>query len=172
MIAAAAAAASLAGSASGGAKAKGAAFNVQGREVAFAKGGVIEPFAKGGVIEPFAKGGVLEQVTPFAKGGVLEPFAKGGVLEQVTPFAVGGVVNSPTLFPMAGNKTGLMGEAGPEAIMPLTRTPNGDLGVKMVGGGASTNVINNVTNINMTVKTQDANSFRQSKRQIMQDLNR
>ena len=184
LIAAAAAAASLAGSASGGAKAKGAAFNVQGREVAFAKGGVIEPFAKGGVLEqvtPFAKGGVLEPfakggvLEPFAKGGVLEqvtPFAKGGVLEQVTPFAVGGVVNSPTLFPMAGNKTGLMGEAGPEAIMPLTRTPNGDLGVKMVGGGASTNVINNVTNINMTVKTQDANSFRQSKRQIMQDLNR
>ena len=47
---------------------------------------------------------------------------------NVIPFAYGGIYNSPTLFPMA-NGMGLMGEAGPEAIMPLTRI-NGKLGVQ------------------------------------------
>lgn len=52
---------------------------------------------------------------------------------RLMPFANGGVVSSPTLFPMA-NGTGLMGEAGPEAIMPLKRGPNGKLGVEASGG--------------------------------------
>jgi hypothetical protein len=56
------------------------------------------------------------------------------------PFADG----SPTTFPMAGGKTGLMGEAGPEAIMPLKRGANGKLGVQMEGGGGDTiNVVQN-----------------------------
>jgi hypothetical protein len=62
-------------------------------------------------------------------------FAKGGVFQSgnVIPFAHGGVVNRPTLFPMARG-AGLMGEAGPEAILPLRRDAQGRLGV---GGGAS-----------------------------------
>ena len=56
---------------------------------------------------------------------------------QVKAFATGGVVGSPTFFPMSGGKTGLMGEAGPEAIMPLKRGSNGKLGVQMEGGGGS-----------------------------------
>jgi len=57
-------------------------------------------------------------------------FAKGGAFENgVQKFASGGIVNQPTLFPTARGM-GLMGEAGDEAIMPLTRTRNGDLGVK------------------------------------------
>lgn len=51
---------------------------------------------------------------------------------QIRPFANGGVVTAPTLFPMA-NGAGLMGEAGPEAIMPLKRGPNGKLGVEASG---------------------------------------
>jgi len=47
-------------------------------------------------------------------------------------------VGGPTMFPMNGGKTGLMGEAGPEAIMPLKRGANGKLGVEASGGGAST----------------------------------
>jgi len=47
---------------------------------------------------------------------------------QVIPFAAGGIVNSPTLFALRGG-TGLMGEAGPEAIMPLARGADGKLGV-------------------------------------------
>lgn len=70
----------------------------------------------------------------FADGGVFQ----GGSLKA---FASGGVVSSPTLFPMA-NGTGLMGEAGPEAIMPLKRTASGALGVISQGGGGQ---VNNVT---------------------------
>lgn len=66
--------------------------------------------------------------------------ADGNVFQngRIKPFANGGVVNKPTVFPMA-NGTGLMGEAGPEAIMPLTRK-NGKLGVQ--GSGITVNVIN------------------------------
>ena len=64
---------------------------------------------------------------------------------QIQAYANGGVVNSPTFFGMSGNKTGLMGEAGPEAIMPLKRGSNGKLGVQMEGnsGGVTTNVVQN-----------------------------
>ncbi|WP_246692034.1 hypothetical protein [Methylobacterium sp. WL1] len=66
--------------------------------------------------------------TGFARGGVFQ----GG---QVQPFAAGGVVAAPTYFPMA-NGTGLMGEAGPEAILSLNRGPDGRLGVAAGGGAA------------------------------------
>jgi lambda family phage tail tape measure protein len=51
---------------------------------------------------------------------------------HVAKYARGGIVDKPTIFPMA-NGAGLMGEAGAEAIMPLTRI-NGDLGVKAQTG--------------------------------------
>ncbi|MEY8143015.1 hypothetical protein [Falsihalocynthiibacter sp. CO-5D18] len=57
---------------------------------------------------------------------------------RITAFASGGVVNGPTFFPMNGPKTGLMGEAGPEAIMPLTRI-GGKLGVRAAPGGGGGN---------------------------------
>ena len=60
---------------------------------------------------------------------------------NVVPFARGGIVNKPTLFPMA-NGAGLMGEAGPEAIMPLRRGPSGRLGVEAANGGAGNVVVN------------------------------
>ena len=61
----------------------------------------------------------------------------------IIPFAKGGIVNGPTLFPFA-NGTGLMGEAGPEAIMPLQRGANGKLGVLASGGGGNVSVVVNV----------------------------
>jgi phage-related minor tail protein len=73
----------------------------------------------------------------------------------VTPFADGGVVNSPMLFPLRGG-TGLAGEAGPEAIMPLARGADGKLGVR--GGGASRVTVN--------ISTPDAESFKQSRSQV------
>lgn len=78
-----------------------------------------------------------------ANGNVFGPGAGGA---RHIPFANGGVFASPITFPMAGGRTGLMGEAGPEAVMPLTRI-GGKLGVKAVGvGGANqTQVINNVS---------------------------
>ena len=60
---------------------------------------------------------------------------------KVQKYAYGGVVNKPTLFPMA-NGMGLMGEAGAEAILPLSRGSDGKLGVKSQGGG--TNIVVNV----------------------------
>jgi lambda family phage tail tape measure protein len=69
-----------------------------------------------------------------AKGGAwangIQMFAKGGAFTN-------GLVSSPTTFGMAGGNVGLMGEAGPEAILPLSRTSDGSLGVKAIGGGGS-----------------------------------
>lgn len=61
-------------------------------------------------------------------------------------FAQGGIVNMPTRF-MTGGGMGLMGEAGPEAILPLRRTASGDLGVAATGGGSTVNV-NTTVNVN------------------------
>lgn len=63
--------------------------------------------------------------------GGLFGLADGGVVSsgKLVPMAKGGIVNSPTIFPMAKG-LGLMGEAGPEAVMPLSRGPSGELGVK------------------------------------------
>lgn len=88
--------------------------------------------------------------------GPVKPFAKGGAFTGFQAFANGGtftnsIVNSPTAFKFAnggGFNLGVMGEAGPEAVMPLTRI-GGKLGVlaQGVGGGsASTNVVINVSN--------------------------
>lgn len=58
-------------------------------------------------------------------------FAKGGAFEDgVQMFAKGDVVNRPTLFRMSRG-VGMMGEAGPEAILPLSRGPDGKLGVNV-----------------------------------------
>lgn len=61
---------------------------------------------------------------------------------NLIPFANGGVVSSPTMFPMTGNRTGLMGERGPEAIMPLKRTTSGHLGVQAQATPANVNIYN------------------------------
>jgi phage-related minor tail protein len=78
-------------------------------------------------------------VIPFASGGVVDSFSGGNVI----PFASGGVVGSPTYFGMGGGQTGLMGEAGPEAIMPLKRGPDGKLGVEAAGGGGAVTIQQN-----------------------------
>ena len=73
--------------------------------------------------------------------------ANGGAWQsgsQIKAYANGGVVGGPTYFPMSGGKTGLMGEAGPEAIMPLKRGANGKLGVQMEGNsGGDVNIVQN-----------------------------
>ena len=87
---------------------------------------------------------VVQQMVNAAKG--FFGFADGGAFSggsQVQAYANGGVVSGPTTFPMSGGKTGLMGEAGPEAIMPLKRGSNGKLGVQMEGGGGGDNIVIN-----------------------------
>ncbi|WP_338507135.1 phage tail tape measure protein [Pseudomonas poae] len=71
---------------------------------------------------------------PQAMGGAwsggVQMFADGGAFTN-------SIVSKPTAFGMSGGKTGVMGEAGAEAIMPLTRTSSGKLGVMAMGGGGS-----------------------------------
>ena len=80
----------------------------------------------GGVMSLF--GGLFGGL--FADGAA---FAHGNVV----PFASGGVTTGATYFPMSGGRTGVMGEAGPEGILPLKRGPSGRLGVEMYGGGGA-----------------------------------
>jgi TP901 family phage tail tape measure protein len=98
-----------------------------------------------------------------ALGGAFGAAENGAVFAggRVTPFARGGIVNRPTMFPMGGGRAGLMGEAGPEAIMPLERDASGKLGVRGGGGGVTINVT-----------TPDADSFRQSSSQIAARMRR
>jgi TP901 family phage tail tape measure protein/lambda family phage tail tape measure protein len=101
-------------------------------------GGGVGNFAPSGPLA--AVGNVNTDVSSFfslnADGNA---FGANGII----PFAKGGIVNSPTLFPFAKG-IGLMGEAGPEAILPLKRGADGSLGVMASGGGGNTNVVVNV----------------------------
>ncbi|MFN3646846.1 MAG: phage tail tape measure protein [Gemmobacter sp.] len=122
-------------------------YNMAMRPVQNAVGGAIA----GGI------GSLFQGLMPFADGGA---FAQG----RVMPFAGGGVVTAPTMFPMRGG-TGLMGEAGPEAIMPLARGADGRLGVMAAGGGRPVNVV-------MNISTPDVEGFRRSQSQIAAQMNR
>lgn len=102
-------------------------------------------FGKGGPL-----GGLLGTIAGAFTGNAYGNAFSGG---HVIPFARGGVVNQPTIFPMAQG-AGLMGEAGPEAILPLTRI-GGDLGVKAVGGGSEGQTVNNY----FVISSPDAEGF-------------
>jgi lambda family phage tail tape measure protein len=82
--------------------------------------------------------------TEHAQGGVFDGYGR-----AARAFAAGGtfsnqIVNHPAYFKYGGG-LGLMGEAGPEAVMPLKRMPSGNLGVETSSGGANVivNIINN-----------------------------
>lgn len=94
-------------------------------------------------------------------------FQKGGVFSSAkpVPFARGGIVASPMTFPLGGGQLGLAGEAGPEAILPLSRGSDGRLGVRSENSAAPLAITFNVT-------TPDAESFRRSESQLAAMLNR
>lgn len=102
-------------------------------------------------------GSTLSSGFAFADGAA---FSSG----RVRAFANGGVVTGPTHFPMRGG-TGLMGEAGPEAIMPLTRGSDGKLGVAARGGQGG-------PQITVNISTQDVGGFQRSRGQIAAQLAR
>jgi len=87
-------------------------------------------------------GGSVAAIGDAGLGGSLL-LADGGVFSQgrrMRRFASGSVFDSPTAFGMADGGLGVLGEAGPEAIMPLKTLNNGKLGVQASGGaGGQTN---------------------------------
>lgn len=93
---------------------------------------------------------------PQAKGGAFV----GGSLSSYSNT----VVSTPTVFsaatkiPAYAKGAGLMGEAGPEAIMPLIRTPSGHLGVRSEGGGniQQNVVINIIDQVGVNVKQKES----------------
>ncbi len=99
--------------------------------------------------------------------------ARGAAFDRgnVIPFARGGIVDRPTLFPMAGG-AGLMGERGPEAVLPLRRHPSGRLGVEAPGGksgGGSGHTVNMPITINGKVDDATIDRFRRTAAQAARD---
>lgn len=82
-------------------------------------------------------------------GGAAVAAASGAV----KPFAAGGVIGTPAYFPLSSGGLGLAGEAGPEAIMPLSRGADGRLGIATIDRSGASQVIVNIS-------TPDAASFR------------
>ena len=116
-------------------------------------------------IEQALSGAIAQGVNGLVSG--ILPFANGGAFTQgrVMPFAKGGVVSQPTAFPMRG-ATGLMGEAGAEAIMPLQRGSDGRLGVAASGGAGR------AVNVTFNVSTPDVAGFQRSQSQIAAQMGR
>lgn len=116
-------------------------------------------FGSGGGLLGGLFGGGLSSTVSSASSGISAAAsyigsAKGNIFDRsgLIPFAKGGVVTRPTLFPFAKG-TGLMGEAGAEGILPLSRMSNGKLGVNAEGSGSGN------TEVHMTVNAVDAQSF-------------
>ena len=93
-------------------------------------------------------GRIDNSIANFISSGASLESAKGNVFDVgLRQFAKGGtftnsIVDSPTMFKFAKG-TGLMGEAGPEAIMPLKRDSSGNLGVRSDSGGTKVDVVVN-----------------------------
>jgi phage-related minor tail protein len=96
----------------------------------------------------------LQPVSSLVSGAIESLFTANN--PSVTAFAKGGVLQSPTYFGL-GQGLGLAGEAGAEAVLPLSRGSDGRLGV--AGGGGGVNVTFNVT-------ATDARSFAASEAEV------
>ena len=106
----------------------------------------------------FVRFAIVKPLFHSITGGRFLESANGNVIDagnRITAYARGGIVNIPTLFPMA-NGMGLIGEAGPEAIMPLKRGSNGKLGVQSSGGVG--NIVVNVDASGSSVEGDSARS--------------
>jgi tape measure domain-containing protein len=134
------------------AKSQAAAYENMWLDVADSIGGAIEGAFREAVMtgkvdaERLLKGLVADIGSAIIRATIVQPLVSGissffAAVDgaafqggQKMAFAGGGVVGGPRMFAMAGG-TGLMGEAGPEAIMPLKRGPDGKLGVSAGSGG-------------------------------------
>lgn len=124
--------------------------SISGRLLERALNPLTEIFAKG-IVGGFQG---LAPAAPLAQGGAASPFS--GVVPM--PFAKGGVVAAPAYFPVGSGAVGVAGEAGAEAILPLSRGADGRLGVgTQANGGVS---------VTLNISTPDAESFRRSQGQV------
>lgn len=109
---------------------------------------------------------IAKSITRSVSGGLDNLFSgllgndSSNALGGIKPFAAGGVIGTPTYFPLTNGGLGLAGEAGPEAILPLARGPDGSLGVASSGGGSA------APNVTIHITTPDADSFRRSESYI------
>ncbi|MBH3372869.1 phage tail tape measure protein [Pseudomonas juntendi] len=90
-------------------------------------------------------------------------FANGGAFTNT-------IVSTPTAFGMAGGKIGVMGEAGDEAIMPLTRTSGGQLGVMAVGGGSGGTAISVSAPVSMVVEDRSSEGMQLDQALLQQNM--
>ncbi len=106
-----------------------------------------------------ALGGIFNQLLNGLGG------SGGGATSSLTvPFAQGGVISSPINFPLSDGRAAIAGEQGAEAILPLTRGTDGQLGVRSGGG--------NGANITFNISTPDVAGFQRSQTQIAAMLQR
>ena len=114
-----------------------------------------------GIAKSFADIALAAALKPI--GGMFSDLVQGifagsnPTLPKVQAFAKGGVINRPTFFPNAGG-IGLAGEAGAEAILPLSRNSAGQLGVSANAAAP--------VHISMTVNASDAQSFQHAEAEI------
>ena len=107
-------------------------------------------------------GGIFNQMLSGLTGGSSSGASGSGGLP--VPFAQGGVVSSPVTFPLGGGATAIAGEQGAEAILPLARGPDGQLGVRSGGGGGPS--------ITFNISTPDVAGFQRSQTQVAAMLQR
>lgn len=111
---------------------------------------ILQPLANALATSGSTAGGGATAGTQYASPNI--GAANGAVFDKgLKKFATGGVVNSPTMFGYGRGKTGLMGEAGPEAILPLARGAGGRLGVEAQVTPVNV-VVNNYTSAEATTK--------------------
>ncbi len=108
-------------------------------------------------LEKSIAGGLSNLLSGLTGTGTSAGISLAAASGAVKPFASGGVIGTPTYFPLMQGGVGLAGEAGPEAIMPLARGPDGKLGVASRGGGST---------VTIQIATPDLDSFRRSENYI------
>lgn len=108
-------------------------------------------------LESSISGGLTNLLSGLTGTGTPAAISLAAASGAVKPFASGGVIGTPTYFPLTQGGVGLAGEAGPEAIMPLARGPDGKLGVAGRGGGNS---------VTIQIATPDVESFRRSENYV------
>lgn len=110
---------------------------------------IIQPIANGilnGLNLNTAGAGPAYSQPAYTGGGTAVAVAKGAVFDHgLSKFANGGIVHKPTMFGYGNGQTGLMGEKGAEAILPLQRGSGGSLGVAASVTPVNINIINNAS---------------------------